>query len=57
MVFWLKNRAGWTDSSGATVTMTETEVPAADGGAPDKTRIIEVAFKIGDDSKIKDEDV
>lgn len=59
MVFWLKNRAHWESgaSGGATVTMTEKEQPAADGGAaPDKTRIIEVAFKIGDDSKIKDED-
>lgn len=58
MVFWLKNRAGWNEGAtgGATVTMTEKETPAADGGAaPDKTRIIEVAFKIGDDSKIKDE--
>lgn len=60
MVFWLKSRAGWSggDAGGATVTMTEKEVQAADGAAaPDKTRIIEVAFKIGDDSKIKDEDV
>lgn len=56
--FWLERKAGWTAPSAAqsaTVKVAPGSAAPVTGGPVDPTRIIEVSFKIGDDSKIKDE--
>lgn len=58
-IFWLKSRAGWKEEpkvGGATFRMEEKGSGSGTEGAPDPARVIEVSFKIGDDSRIRDGD-